>query len=52
MALCAAALSGLPWIVAAIGSAAAYAATFRVEVVFTPGDFAFDRSPAVRRSRG
>jgi hypothetical protein len=42
MALCAAALSGLPWVPAAIGAVAAYAAAFlAVERVFSPGDFAF-----------
>jgi O-antigen/teichoic acid export membrane protein len=47
MALCAAALSGLPWIPAAIGSVATYAAVFLViERVFSPGDFAFYSSVA------
>jgi len=47
MALCAAALSGLPWIPAAIGSVAAYAAAFlAIERVFSPGDFAFYSSVA------
>ena len=42
MALCAAALSGLPWVPAAIGSVAVYAAAFlAIERVFVPGDFAF-----------
>ena len=42
MALCAAALSGLPWVPAAIGAVAVYAAAFlAVERVFSPGDFAF-----------
>ena len=49
MALCAAALSGLPWIPAAIGSVAAYAAAFlALERVFSPGDFAFYSSVARR----
>lgn len=52
MALCAAALTDIPWVPAAIASAAVYAATFlALERVFTPGDFAF-YSAAVRRSRG
>ena len=47
MALCAAALSGLPWVGAAIGSVASYAAVFLViERVFSPGDFAFYSSVA------
>ena len=47
MALCAAALSGLPWIPAAIGSVVVYAAAFLgVEKVFSPGDFAFYSSVA------
>ena len=52
MALCAAALPDIPWVLGAIAAAAAYAATFlALERVFTPGDFAF-YSAAVRRSRG
>ena len=51
MALCAAALSGLPWIGAAIGSVATYAAAFLViERVFSPGDFAFYSSVARLRA--
>jgi hypothetical protein len=51
MALCAAALTGLPWIPAAIGSLAAYAAAFlAIERVFSPGDFAFYSSVARRRA--
>jgi O-antigen/teichoic acid export membrane protein len=47
MALCAAALSGLPWIPAAMGSVATYAAAFlAIERVFSPGDFAFYSSVA------
>jgi O-antigen/teichoic acid export membrane protein len=47
MALCAAALSALPWVPAAIGSVAAYAAAFLVfERVLSPGDFAFYSSVA------
>ena len=47
MALCTAALSGLPWMPAAIGSVGAYAAAFlAAERVFSPGDFAFYASVA------
>jgi O-antigen/teichoic acid export membrane protein len=42
MALCAAALSGVPWVAAAIASAVTYGATFLlVERAFAPADFAF-----------
>jgi O-antigen/teichoic acid export membrane protein len=47
MALCAAALSSLPWIPAAIASVATYAAAFlAIERLFSPGDFAFYSSVA------
>jgi hypothetical protein len=49
MALCATALSGLPWIPAAIASGAVYAGAFlAIERVFSPGDFAFFASLARR----
>jgi O-antigen/teichoic acid export membrane protein len=49
MALCAAALSGLPWIAAAIGSVAAYNAAFlAIERLFSPADFAFYSAVARR----
>jgi O-antigen/teichoic acid export membrane protein len=42
MALCAAVLSGVPWVAAAIASAVTYGATFLlVERAFAPADFAF-----------
>jgi O-antigen/teichoic acid export membrane protein len=51
MALCAAALSGLPWIPAAIVSVAVYAAAFlAIERAFSPGDFAFYSSVARLRT--
>jgi O-antigen/teichoic acid export membrane protein len=51
MALCAAALSGLPWIPAAIVSVAVYAAVFlAIERAFSPGDFAFYSSVARLRT--
>jgi O-antigen/teichoic acid export membrane protein len=51
MALSALALSGLPWIAAAIASVAVYAGVFLViERVFSPGDFAFYSSVAGLRS--
>jgi O-antigen/teichoic acid export membrane protein len=42
MVLCAAALSGAPWVAAAVASLATYAAAFLVvERILSPGDFAF-----------
>jgi O-antigen/teichoic acid export membrane protein len=53
MALCAAALSGLPWIPAAIASVAVYAgALLVIERVFSPDDFAFYASVAGLRTAG
>lgn len=53
MTLCAAALSPVPWILTAVCSVAAYAATFLViEKVFSPGDFAFYSSVARPRTAG
>jgi O-antigen/teichoic acid export membrane protein len=47
MALCAAALSPVPWVVAAVVSVIAYAGAFLIiERVFAPGDFAFYASVA------
>jgi O-antigen/teichoic acid export membrane protein len=47
MALCAAALSGLPWVAAAIVSVVTYAAAFLlIERLFSPSDFAFYASVA------
>lgn len=51
MAGCAAALSGAPWVPAAIASVTAYAAVFLgIEKVLSPGDFAF-YSSGIRRGR-
>lgn len=51
MALCAAVLSGLPWVPAAIASMAVYAAVFlALERLFSPGDFAYYSSVARRPS--
>jgi O-antigen/teichoic acid export membrane protein len=47
MALCAAGLSGLPWIAAAIAAVVTYAAAFLlIERLFSPNDFAFYASVA------
>jgi len=47
MALCATALSGLPWIAAAIAALLTYAAAFLlIERLISPGDFAFYASVA------
>jgi hypothetical protein len=47
MALCSVALSGLPWIAAALASVVTYAGVFLlIERLFSPNDFAFYASVA------